>query len=62
MFTREDHDLIAQVLWSIRLKHYPSELPQKAYEHIARALADRFQTFDPDFARDRFYQLSAIDE
>ncbi len=47
MFTQEQHQLIAETLWSIRLRHYPSELPRKTYENMVAEFASRLERDDP---------------
>lgn len=61
MFTQKQHQLIAETLWAIRLRHYPSELPQKTYENMVAEYASRLERDDPDFDRVRFCEICGVD-
>ncbi len=61
MFTQEQHQLVAEAIWSIRLKHYPSELPQKTYKNMVEEFASRLERGAPHFDRARFCEICGID-
>ena len=52
----------AEILWNVRLQHYPSELPQPTYESIVQAFAEKFQTDDPNFDRHSFCEVCGVDD
>jgi hypothetical protein len=61
MPTKQDHELVAQILWEVRLKHYPSELPQHTYENIVQAFAETFERDDFNFDRRTFCEVCGLD-
>jgi hypothetical protein len=58
---KHDYQFVAEILWNVRLNHYPSELPQHTYEHIVQAFAGMFERDDPNFDRRSYCEVCGID-